>query len=196
MKIQPGVGYGFTSSAYGVSLNVGSPFGDDVVGGSVADHPFRVFNAGTEIDDDLEPEDGIVTEYYFYCTPGTINNLDPLMSDIGGTGKLMTAKPRPRAEWDFNDTTHYSYVYLDVGVRSSDPLIYPETDPTDLRYPLVGATNVQLTSDNDFGKLLIAAAYKDPTTNAITIWQYVTGSLWTDRIKLAGISAKYFFARV
>ena len=195
MKIQPGVGYGFTSSAYGVSLNVGSPFGDDV-GGSVADHPFRVFPAGS-VTTPAEPgEDGPFVDYYFYCTPGTVNNLDPLMSDIGGTGKKMTDKPRPRARWDFNSTTHYSYVYLDVGVRSTDPLVYPETDATNNRYPLVGATNVQLSSDSDFSKIMLAAAYKDPSTNAITIWQYVTGSLWTDRVKLAGITARYYFARV
>ena len=195
MKIQPGVGYGFTSSAYGISLNVGSPFGDDS-NVSLADHPFRVFMAGS-VTTPAEPgEDGPTVDYYFYCTPGTVNNLDPLMSDIGGTAKKMTAKPRPRAKWDFNSTTHYSYVYLDVGVRSTDPLVYPETDDTNLRYPLVGATDVQLSSDNDFGKIVLAAAYKDPTTNAITIWQYVTGSLWSDRIKLAGIDARYYWARI
>lgn len=195
MKIQPGVGYGFTSSAYGVSLNIGNPFGEDT-SGTVADHPFRVFPAGS-VTTPAEPgDDGPTVDYYFYCTPGTINNLDPLMSDIGGAAKKMTEKPRPRAKWDFNNSTHYSYVYLDVGVSSSNPTIYPETNVSDLRYPLVGATDVQIPSDNDFGKIVLAAAYKDPTSKAITIWQYVTGSLWTDRVKLAGIDARYFFARV
>lgn len=189
MSIQPGVGYGFSSSNYGFTLDTGaSPFLQND-GGGITDHPFRVFNAGMATV-------GGVDEYYFYCTPGTVNNLDPLMSDVGGTAKLMTDSPRPKAKWDFNSTTNYSYVYLDVGVRSTDPLVYPETDDTDVRYPLVGATDVQLSSDDDFGKLLLAAAYKDPTTNAIMIWQYVTGSLWTDRIKLAGYDAKYYFARI
>lgn len=188
MNIQPGTGYGFSSSAYGVTLNVGDPFLSDE-GSGFNNHPFRVFNAGKATVSGVD-------EYYFYCTAGTVNNLDPLMSDVGGTAKKMTATPRPKAKWDFNSTTNYSYVYLDVGVSSTDPTEYPETTDTDLRYPLVGATDVQLSSDNDFGKILLAAAYKDPTTNAITIWQYVTGSLWTDRIKLAGIDAKYFWARV
>lgn len=188
MKIQPGTGYGFTSSAYGFTLDTQGPFPPDDAGGG-GDHPFRVFKGG-------KATVGGDDEYYFYCTAGTINNLDPLMSDVGGTAKKMTATPRPKAKWDFNSTTNYSYVYLDVGVSSTDPTEYPETNDTDLRYPLVGATDVQLTSDNDFGKILLAAAYKDPTTNVITLWQYVTGSLWTDRVKLAGIDARYFFARV
>jgi len=186
MNIQPGTGYGFTSSAYGVTLNVSGPFAPDDFS---TDHPFRVFNAGTATV-------GGTAEYYFYCTAGTVNNLDPLMSDVGGTAKLMTDLPRPKAKWDFNSTTNYSYVYLDVGVDSTDPTEYPETDDTNARYPLVGSTDVQLSSDDDFGKLLLASAYKDPSTNAITIWQYVTGSIWTDRIKMAGLTARYFWARV
>ena len=161
MNIQPGTGYGFTSSAYGVTLNVSGPFAPDDFS---TDHPFRVFNAGT--------------------------------ATVGGTAKLMTDLPRPKAKWDFNSTTNYSYVYLDVGVDSTDPTEYPETDDTNNRYPLVGSTDVQLSSDDDFGKLLLASAYKDPSTNAITIWQYVTGSVWTDRIKMAGLTARYFWARV
>jgi hypothetical protein len=186
MNLQPGTGYGFSAGAFGATLNVGEPFGEDSF--RVSDHPFRVFSAGSATV-------GGSPEYYFYCTPGTINNLDPLMSDVGGTAKKMTDTPRPKAKWDFNSTTHYSYVYLDVGVRSTDPLVYPETDDTNVRYPLVGATDIQVASDNDFGKIVLAAAYKDPTTSAITIWQYVTGSLWSDRIKMAGIDARYFFAR-
>lgn len=187
MKMQPGAGYGFTSSAYGVTLDTAGPFLSDEA--LVNDHPFRVVNAGSATV-------GGVVEYYFNCTAGTINNLDPLMSDVGGTPLHMTASPRPKAKWDFNSTTHYSYVYLDVGVSSTDPTEYPETDDTDARYPLVGASDVVLTSDNDYGKILLAAAYKDPTTNIITVWQYVTGSLWSDRIKMAGIDARYFWARI
>lgn len=187
MNIQPGTGYGFTSSAYGVSLNTSPPFLPDDV--PIVDHPFRVFNAGMATVSGTD-------EFYFYCTPGTVNNLDPLMSDVGGTAKLMTDSPRPKAKWDFNSTTNYSYVYLDVGVSSTDPTEYPETTDTDPRYPLVGATDVQLSSDDDFGKLLLASAYKDPTTDAITIWQYVTGSVWSDRIKITGLTARYYFARI
>jgi hypothetical protein len=34
------------------------------------------------------------------------------------------------------------------------------------------------------------------TVNGATVTQYVTGSLWADRIKLAGITARYYYARV
>jgi hypothetical protein len=34
------------------------------------------------------------------------------------------------------------------------------------------------------------------TVNGSTVTQYVTGSLWADRIKLAGITARYYYARV
>lgn len=188
MNIQPGAGYGFTSSASGITLDTQGPFApDDGVG--IISHPFRVFSAGSATV-------GGSAEYYFYVTPGTVNNLDPLMDDTGGTAKKMTDTPRPKGKWDFDATTNYSYAVINVGVHLADPTIYPETDDTNAQYPLVAAYDFQPTSDDDVAVIVLAAAYKDPTTNAITIWQYVTGSLWTDRVKLAGIDARYFFARV
>lgn len=186
MNLQPGTGYGFSAGSFGATLNVGEPFGEDSF--RTSDHPFRVFSAGSATV-------GGSPEYYFYCTPGTINNLDPLMSDVGGTAKKMTDTPRPKAKWDFDATTNFSYAVLNVGVRLANPLIYPETDDTNAQYPILAAYDFQPASDDDVGVIIVAAAYKDPTTNAITIWQYVTGSLWSDRIKMAGIDARYFFAR-
>ena len=187
MNIQPGTGYGFSSSGYGVTLNVGDPFGDSLPVSN--DHPFRVFNAGMATV-------GGVDEYYFYCSPGTINNLDPLGDDIGGVAKKLTASARPKMKWDFDATTHYSYAVMNVGVDLSDPKVYPETDDTNAQYPLVAAYDAVPASDDDVGVIVLAAAYKDPTTSAITVWQYVTGSLWTDRIKLTDLVCKYYFARI
>lgn len=188
MNIQPGTGYGFTSSAYGFTLDTQGPFLPDD-GEGINNHPFRIYSAG-------QATVGGTPEYYFYCIPGTVNNLDPLGQDIGGTAEKLNDTTRPKMKWDFDATTHYSYAVLNVGVHLADPTIYPETDDNNAQYPLVAAYDLQPTSDNDVGVIILASAYKDPTTNAITIWQYVTGSLWTDRIKLAGIDAKYYFARI
>ena len=185
--MNPGVGYSLVRTVSGVSLDTTNPFPDKSTQSS--DHPFRVFSAGSATVGGSE-------EYYFYVTAGTVNNLDPLMDDTGGTAKKMTDTPRPKGKWEFDATTHYSYAVLNVGVHLADPTIYPETDDTNAQYPLVAAYDFQPTSDDDVAVIVLAAAYKDPTTNAITIWQYVTGSLWTDRVKLAGIDARYFFARV
>ena len=195
MKIQPGVGYGFTSSAYGVTLNVGDPFSD--VPFVLTDHPFRVFSAGSETTPPEAEGEEPKTNYFFYCTPGTVNNINPLMSDVGGTAKLMTDKPRPKAKFDFSDDTNFSYVYLDVGCdQSTTPDTFPVSDVSSLYYPLIGATDNQVASDDDYGKLLLAAAYRDPDSKAITIWQYVKSSQWAARLKAGDITARYFFAAV
>jgi hypothetical protein len=50
---------------------------------------------------------------------------------------------------------------------------------------------VTLYSDDTVARVLIAEVQADSTVN-----QYVTGSLWADRIKVAGADARYYFARI
>jgi len=188
MKIQPGTGYGFTSSAYGFTLDTQGPFLLDDAGGG-GDHPFKCWLAGSTTA-------GGTTTYYYRVTPGMVNNISPKLFDSTSTLVPMTDLPRPKGELPFNPTTDYSYIYLTCSPDSTDPTIYPDPDTANPEYPDITAFSTEQTSTNTTAYILLAAAYKDPTTNVITLWQYVTGSLWTDRIKLAGIDARYYWARV
>lgn len=187
MNIQPGTGYGFSSGAYGVTLNVGDPFGQDSA--NIIDHPFKCWLAGSSTS-------GGSTTYYYRVTPGMVNNISPKLFDSSSNLVPMTDLPRPKGELPFNPTTDFSYIYLRCSPDAADPLIYPDPDDANPEYPDITAFSTEQDSTNTNGYILLAAAHKDPSTNAITLWQYVTGSLWTDRIKLAGIDARYYWARI
>ena len=195
MSIQPGVGYSFSSSDYGFTFDTGkSPFLEDF-GSGASDHPFKVWLAGTAEVDGGEPGEKETVNLY-RVTPGTVNNISPKLFNSASTLVPMTDLPRPKGELPFNPTTDFSYIYLTCSPDSTDPTIYPDPDTANAEYPDISAFSTEQTSTDTTAYILLAAAYKDPTTGVITLWQYVTGSLWTDRIKLAGIDAKYFWARV
>ena len=190
MKIQPGVGYNFDSSSKGFTLDTTEPFPEPIA--SVYYHPFEVTNLG------LKPA---TSNYYFKVQPGLVNNLDPM---IGGTSLFMTHMPVSdylyvNYQWNFNVSTNYSYVVLQLGFDSAN-LRYPDDDVTHVStspaYPVVDSLSSMPTTGNVDSYIVLATAYKDPTTNEITVWQAVTKSLWTDRIKVTGSTARYYFASV
>jgi len=190
MKIQPGVGYNFDSSSKGFTLDTSEPFPDPIA--SVYYHPFEVTNLG------LLPA---TSNYFFKVQPGLVNNLDPM---IGGTSLFMTHMPVSDYEfvnyqWNFDVSTYYSYVVLKLGFDSAN-LVYPDDDVTHVSaspsYPVVDSFSYMPVTDDVDSYIVLATAYKDPTTNVITVWQAVTKSLWTDRIKTSGAPARYYFASV
>jgi hypothetical protein len=123
---------------------------------------------------------------------------------IGGTSWFMTHMPVSDYEfvyyeWVFNPSTYYSYIVMKLGFDSAN-LRYPDDDVTHVSsspsYPVVDSlSTMPVTGDID-SYIVLATAYKDPTTNVITVWQQVTKSLWTDRIKVTGMTARYYFASV
>jgi hypothetical protein len=182
-----GPGYRLTRTASGVSLDTTEPFPQSTL--SASDHPFKCVLAGSTTVSGT-------TTYYYSVTPGTVNNISPKLFDSTSTLVPMTGLPRPKGALAFDPSTYYSYIYLRCSPDAGDPTIYPDPDTANAEYPEIKAFSTQQTSTDTNAYILLAAAYKDPTTDAITLWQYVTGSLWTDRIKLAGIDARYFWARL
>ena len=71
---------------------------------------------------------------------------------------------------------------------------------TSNQYPLIsgGNTAPATPDDNTWGFLVIGTITVDSITTptTFTVSQNVTGSLWADRIKLAGITARYYYARI
>jgi hypothetical protein len=172
---ESGAGCTFTNTGSGIIINV------PTVPPSQS-HPFKVSNKGKD-------QSGA---FKFSVQPGVINNLSPEVYD---TTDLMTKLPRPQGSWDFGGSG-YSYLYLVCGNSGSPAYTFPDPTPANSGYPMVKAFSSQQTSSDSTAYMLLASAYKDPTTEKVTVWQYVTGSLWGDRIKVGNNVAQYFYAKV
>ena len=200
MRIQPGVGYTFDSSDKGFTLDTSDPFPDR--DGVVSGHPFKIVNVALRTS-------GGVTSVTYQVQSGTMNNLVPLIDDYAsGTDVKLdrvtsgVANP-PTAELvssNFDATTKTSYITLRAGAKTASPYTYPDDDDTTNQYPvIIGGNTFPVTPDSDtWGYLVIGTITVDSITapTTFTVSQNVTGSLWADRIKLAGITARYYYARI
>ena len=200
MKIQPGVGYNFDSSSHGFTLDTSDPFPsrDGVVSG----HPFKIVNVA------LRTSGGATTVTY-QVQSGTINNLVPLIDDYVSSTEVKldrvtagVANP-PTGELassNYDATTKTSYITLRAGPKTASPYTYPDDDDTSNQYPVIIGGNVApSTPDSDtWGFLVIGTITVDniTTPTTFTVNQNVTGSLWADRIKVNGMTAKYYYARI
>lgn len=184
-KIQPGTGYNFSASSRGTTINVDPPFMtwqlDDVQNSEVIVHPYKVINA---------------TASTFSVVPGTFNNNPTLVDGTqGATPSWLTDTPAPTITWNWDATTNKSYVYL-VGGPNTTTHVYPSPDSTTAAYPGVGSWDHLVADTNDYSYLMIAEATLDPITSAVVVTQYVTGSIWSDRIKIGDQTARYYHARI
>ena len=196
MQINPGKGYNFTSSASGHNLSLEDTWSPwcEYPAPEIAKHPFQVTDLGPKVV-------GGNLKYWFTVQPGLVNNLDPM---IASSAYFMTHMPVSDYEfvyyqWNFNGSTNYSYVVLQLGFDSTN-LRYPDDNTAHVSsspsYPVVGSLSAMPVTGDIDSYIVLATAYQDPTTKEITVWQAVTKSLWTDRIKVTGSTARYYFASV
>lgn len=187
MKIQPGVGYNFDSSSKGFTLDTSDPFPNSDQ--QVNNHPFKVVNI---------TYDAPGTAWLYQVVPGTLNNVVAQIEEDSVWVKLdRTTAGVP--DWPvsvmgpFDATTHQCYIYLRSGpdATSGD---YPSSDDTSARYPRIVNSDVPLADTDTAGYILLAVA-TEAAGPSITVNQYVTGSLWGDRLKLGTLTAKYYYAR-
>ena len=191
MKIQPGVGYNFDSSSKGFTLDVSDPFPSR--DGNASSHPFKVIAMGPS-----------GSNYRYQVVSGTINSLVPEIDDIiSGVDVLLdrttSGVPNPpTGQLSINTSTKESWIYLRAGADTASPYAFPDTNIANAAYPKIISSNVELTDTDTYGYVLIAKFDMDsataPTTGAL--YQYVSGSLWGDRIKVNGMTAKYYYARI
>jgi hypothetical protein len=197
MSIQPGVGYTFTASSQGSNLNIEKPWAPWAAYPAEVEDvctPFKVKNVK-----EVTVESTFVT--YDIC-PGTINNLMPqvyneseeafeYLDDLTAGYQLIL---------DF-DGTSSSLVYLRVGPDASSPYAFPQgtpigtSDPDD-PYPRIYSTGGALPADTDTLAYLLIAKVNALGDGVYSVDQYVTGSLWADRIKLGSATATYYYARI
>jgi len=188
MKIQPGVGYNFDSSSKGFTLDVSDPF-PDRDGVPPSEHPFKVINVSYGSGG---------SAWLYQVVPGIINNIVPQIEEDSVWVKLdRTTAGAP--DWPvsvmtpFNATTHQCYIYLRAGKDASTG-DFPSLDDTSNEYPRIINSDVPLADTDTYGYILLAVA-TEAAGPSISVNQYVTGSLWANRIKLGTNTARYFYAR-
>lgn len=190
MSIQPGTGYTFTASSQGTTFNIQQPW-----------MPIQLYQDTFEcspykVHDVVEKTGEGGTYVVYEICPGTFNNLVPQVYDAVNEVWQYLNSLASSAELvlDFASTTT-SYVYLRVGHSGGN---FPPTTPTgatDDPYPRIYSTGSALPADSDdFGYVLIAVVTN--TSGSYSVTQYVTGSLWGDRVKLGTLTAKYYYARI
>jgi len=196
MAIQPGVGYTFNASSQGTNLAIERPWAPWAYYPPEEPEepcfPFKVKN----VKEVTEGESSIVT---FDICPGTVNNLMPqvyntiseefeYLDDLTEGYKLVL---------EF-DSTSSSIVYLRSG---PDPTTnaFPQAAPSggaDDPYPRIYSTGTALDTDTDALAYLAIAKVNALGDGVYSVDQYVTGSLWADRIKLGTQTAQYYYARI
>lgn len=193
MSIQPGVGYTFTASSQGTNFNIQTPWSPWLLlGDSFECSPYKVHDV-------VEVTEGGSSFVTYEICPGTFNNLMPQVYDTTSEGfqYLDALTTGYKLVLDFASTTS-SLVYLRVGKDPSTGSFPPgapsPTNPDD-PYPRIYNTGGALPADSDtFGYVSIARVIN--SSGSYSVDQYITGSLWGDRIKLEGITARYYYARI
>jgi hypothetical protein len=196
MRIQPGPGYNFISSSSGFTLDASDPFPSRDINNVVA-HPFKIVNVSI-----------VSNKVRYQVSPGTLNNLVPTIDDYvtstqvkldRKTAGVADPPTEELASSNFDSTTKTCYVTLRAGIPTATPYVFPDTDITSNRYPQIIGGNTSYTADSDtYGYLQIGTIAVDDITTptVVTVTQFVSGSLWADRIKLGTDTANYYYARI
>jgi hypothetical protein len=187
MKLQPGVGYSFDSSSHGFTLDTSDPFPSVT---QANNHPLKVVNLHYDV---------AGSAWLYQVVPGTINNLVPQIEEDAVWVKLdRTTAGVP--DWPvsvmtpFDATTHECYIYLRSG-KDATTGAFPSSDDTSTDYPRIINSDVELSDTDTYGYLLLAKA-TEAAGPSISVNQFVTGSIWGDRVKLGTNTAQYFYARI
>jgi hypothetical protein len=203
MKIQPGVGYNFDSSSSGFTLDTSDPF-PSRDGVTESGHPFKIVNVSIFTS-------GGSSKVRYQVQSGTINNIVAAIDDVTA-GELVllnrtnptTGQPNPpTAELfpgSYEESSKTSYIVLRSGPAIDPPKNFPDPTftPTATRYPQIIGGNEAPEDADTWGFILVGTITVDnvsaPTTFSVT--QYVSGSLWADRIKLGTETATYYYAKI
>lgn len=190
-KIQPGSGYGFTSGGYGFSINTTSPFPSESEVSTR--HPFKVIPIGPS-----------GSNFRYQVVSGTLNNIVPEIDDVITSTEVLLDRATsgvpnpPTGQLNISTSTLESFIYLRAGPDVASPYAFPDPNVANTPYPKVISSNVTLTDTDTYGYILLAKFDMDsataPTTGALN--QYVSNSLWGDRIKLGTTTARYYYGRI
>lgn len=205
MSVQPGVGYTFTDSSQGTTLNIQQPWAlwTNYAVAEDPGHPFKIINVQI-----VTAGGSQVVRYQVQS--GTINNLVAALEDVTATNLVLlnrtdptTGQPDPptgQIDSAIYDGTKTAYIVMSQGPAISPPNDYPDPtfSPTSSRYPQIIALDLIPADVDARGYLCLGTITVDDVTTptTFTVNQFVTGSLWSDRIKLGTTTAKYYYARI
>jgi hypothetical protein len=141
-----------------------------------------------------------LAEYRTYeICPGTINNLMPQVFNTVTEAWEYLDDLTPGYQLIPNFTTGECWVALRVGKdTATNQFPAPTPDGTaDDPYPRIITQGTDPAgSDSDLFGFITIAKITEVGGGVYTVDQYVTGSLWADRIKLGSAVATYYYARV
>lgn len=190
MKIQPGVGYTFDSSSKGFTLDTSDPFPSSTAI-SETYHPFKVINL-------FYDEEG--SAWLYQVVPGTFNN-KVAQIDEDGVWVLLDRTTSGSPNWPtsvmgpFSPSTGKCFIYLRAGAEAGAPFSFPDPLLASDSYPKIINSATEFSDSDAFGYILVAVATR-PAEGPVTVNQYVTGSINSDRIKISGMTARYYYARI
>jgi hypothetical protein len=195
MAIRNGDGYVFSTTNNQSTLGIQKEFAD-MYDGAVQDtcSPFKVHSI-------TESTVGESTVVNYKVCPGTINNLMPQIYNEAEEKfeYLDDLTDGYILRLDFASTSS-CFVYLRAGPDPSTNA-FPATAPItpynpDDPYPTVFNTGGALPDDTDTYGYVLLAKVNALGSGVYSVDQYVTGSLWGDRIKLGSLTARYYYARI
>lgn len=187
-NLQPGSGYGFNSGGFGFTLNTVDPFAAFNME-ATRTHPLQIFNL---------TYDAPGSAWLYQVIPGTLNNVMPEINEDSvwvPLDRTTSGIPNwPKSVVNFSASTpKTSYIYLRAGVDPTTKA-FPSPVSSDETARII-SSGTTLTDTDEYGYVLLCEI-TEGTGNAISFNQYVSSSLWGDRIKLGTITAKYYYARI
>lgn len=203
MAFQPGVGYTFTASSQGETINVIQPWNAFPIYTPEPDPvfvcaPFKVHDI-VEVPGNPDADPPTSSYVTYEICPGTVNNIMPQVYNT------------VTEEWEYLDdlTAGYklilefssgvSWIAMRAGkdAASGDfPALTPDGTPDDPYPRIISQGSDPAGSDSDLFGFVTIAKVTEVGGGVYTIDQYVTGSLWGDRLKLGSLTAKYYYARI
>jgi hypothetical protein len=197
MSIQPGTGYTFTSSSQGTNFSIQTPW---------APIPLyqETFECSPFLVHDVKYNTGEGGSYVTYeICPGVINNLMPGVYDTTSEAwQPLDALPEDyKLILDFGGTSS-CFVYLRVGPNSVTK-VFPsptgESPEEDNPYPKIYSTGAVFPDDTNTLAYVKIAKVTALSAEVYRVDQYITGSLWGDRIQIGAgetMTSYYYYARV
>ena len=183
--MQPGVGYRFSSSSQGVTLDIGEPWETNT---NPVPCPLQIYGVRY---------DTAASEYYINVSPGYVNNYE--VTD--GT-TLLSASPAPNIQIftaGLVSPGATNYIYIEVENSGSPDYIYPST--TIAPKILVSATNTLADTDTTsyilIGKVDGYIDTASPPNRNLVLYNFKgCGSLWSERFKCGGSPVFYYWSAI
>lgn len=196
MAIQPGVGYTFTASSQGETINIIDTWSSLTPVSTDESCPLTTYNIR---------KDG--ETYKVNITAGMVNNLVVKSDD----GVLLTNDPPPDIQvfsGGITEGTTTNYIYIRCGYSAASgatPAYYPARSGEG--YPSIRVKTSEETDTNDYSWILIATVTATKTaipdtdpveyTETFSITKMIgCNSLWTERFKCGTSTAMYWWSAV